>query len=107
MSVLIAIDGVMLHGLRLCCCCFDCVLSLHVLVRFGLLFSCDVLWFVVALCLVSVECSLFRLIRLCVSFEVYCETVYVLFVCAFRVCGLFSVCVIVVNYCVMLSGVFV
>ena len=70
------------------------MLSLHVLVRCVLLFSCAVLWFVVALCLVAVVCVLVRLLRLCVSFEVYCKTVYVLFACAFRVCVfVFCVCV--------------
>ena len=80
-----------LHGLRLCCCWCDCVFSVHVLVRFVLLFSCAVLWFVFALCLVVVECVLVCLSGLCVSFVVDCETLYVLFACAFRVCGLLSV----------------
>ena len=79
------------------------MLYLHVLVRFGLPCSCAVLWLAVALCLVAVECVLFRLIHVCVSFEVYCETVYVLFVCAFRVCGLFSV--FVCNSCELLCDV--
>ena len=84
--------------------------SLHVLVRFVLLLLCAVLWFVFALCLVVVECVLLCLTCLCVSFVVYCETLYVLFVCAFRVYGLFFfLClrVIFVIYCVMLFGVFV
>ena len=56
-------------------------------------FLCAVLLFVFALCIAVVECVLFCLICLCVSFVVYCETLYVLFVCAFRVCGLFHVSV--------------
>ena len=44
-GVLIAIYCVMLHGLLLCGCCCDCVFSLHVLVRFVLLFVCAVLRF--------------------------------------------------------------
>ena len=58
-----------------------------------------------ALCFVVVECVPFCLICLCVSFAVYCETLYVLFVCAFRVCGLLYVCVQSLIYCVMFSGV--
>ena len=100
---------VMLHGLLLCCCCCDCVFPLHVLVRFVLLSLFVVLWFVFALCFVVLECVLFCLSCLCVSFVVYCETLHVLFVRAFRVCVFFymCLCVIFAIYCVMLSGVFV
>ena len=52
------------------------------LVWFDLLNLCAVLWCVVWLCFVVVECVLFCLICLCVSFVVYCETLYMLFVCA-------------------------
>ena len=94
-----------------CCCAVascDCVFYLHVLVLLVLLCLCDVLWFGFAWCFVVVECVLFCLIGLYVSFVVYCETLYVLFVYAFRVCGLFlCLCVIGVVYGVMLSGVFV
>ena len=85
------ISCVLLHGLLLCCCGCDRVFSLHVPVLFALLFSCAVLWFVFDVCLVVVECVLICLIRLCVSFAVYCETLYVWFVGAFRLCCLFPV----------------
>ena len=75
-----------------CCCAFAVVfvcVSLHVLVWLMLLCLCDVLWLVFALCFVVVECVLLCIMCLCVSFVVYCETLYMLFVCALRVCGLF------------------
>ena len=78
------------------------MLSLHVLVRCVLLFSCAVLWFVFDVCLVVVECVLFCLIRVCVSFAVYCETLYVWFVGAFVI--VFGVCSLFAIYCVMLCG---
>ena len=62
-----------------------------------------VLWIAFVLCFVVVECVLFCLIYLCVSFVVYCETLYVLFVCAFRACGLLSV--FVCNICDLLCVV--
>ena len=61
---------------------------------YGLLLRCVLLW---------LNVFFFRLICLCVSFEVYCETVYVLFACAFRVCGLCSV--FVCNRCDLLCDV--
>ena len=65
----------------LCCCSCDCVISLHMLVWFDLLNLCAVLWCVIWLCFVVVECVLFCVMCSCVSFVVYCETLYVFFVC--------------------------
>ena len=50
-----------------------------------------------------VECVLVCITCLCVSFVVYCETLYISFVCAFRVCGLFYV--FVCNVCDLLCDV--
>ena len=93
----------MLHGLVLRCCCCDCVFSLHVLMRFVLLCVCVLFYgLFVALCFVVVECVPF-FFNACVSFVVYCKTLCVLFVCEFRVCGLF--CVFVCSLCDLLCDV--
>ena len=100
-SVLIVIYCVLLHGLLLCGYGCDCGFSVHVLVRFvcfcvllyGSRLPRVLLWLYV----------FFFVYYVCVSFVVYCETLYVLFVCAFRDCGLFSV--FVCNLCDLLCDV--
>ena len=91
-----------------CCCC----LNMCEFVDCDLL--CDVVWFVVVFfaCaravrfVVCVPVLLYGLWLLCVSFVVYCKTLYVLFVCAFRACGFVLMClrIIFATYCVMLCG---
>ena len=95
MSVLIAIYYVMLHGLFfLCCCSCDCVISLHMLVWFDLLNLCAVLWCVIWLCFVVVECVLFCVCVLLFEgvfvLSVICYVMlYVLFFCVeLCLCGI-------------------
>ena len=102
----------MLSGLFLVVCVFVClcgVVLLNVFARCVCELLCDAVYFVplvylfydcvffVALCFVVVEFVPMCLISLCVSFVAYCEKLSVLFVCAFRVCGLFYVFVLWLN----------
>ena len=90
---LFVVHCVMLHWLLLCCCCCVCVFSLHVLVRFGLLFCVQfyglllrsvLLWLNVSFLFNMLVCFVCDLLR-----EVVC------FVCVCVSCLLFVLCVCV------------